>query len=81
MKRFICSNSAVHTSNLDKMKLIPSKTLFSQTSGSKIKDFIICTIFLLFLIGGKYKMCLNNFLILILLNSWLIDFKTYICVF
>ncbi|XP_003240357.1 CD166 antigen [Acyrthosiphon pisum] len=38
------------------MKLISSITLLPQTSGSKIKDFITCTIFLLFLIGDVKTM-------------------------
>lgn len=60
------------------MLLIPSKALLPQASGSNTKDFITCTVFLLFLIAGKYKIYLNNFPIQILLNnSWLINFKSY----
>jgi len=64
------------------MLLIPSKALLPQAFGSKNKDFITCTVFLLFLIGGKYNIYLNNFPIQILFNySWSINLKTYGWVF
>lgn len=52
----------LNTSNSNKMKLNSSNQLFPHASGSKIKNFITCTILLLFFIDGKYKISCYKFI-------------------